>query len=144
MKTQFAIGDKVTLNNKEYTITGTVARSFILERDGKKYKATADKLIKIELQDERKASGVSVPQAPVQSEIDRRIQTAAMWRTTLVRPTNADECKDWFDTLRCELSPENISCDGECSGREVAARKARINRCWKELEAICGFSVSQY
>ena len=47
-KSEFKIGQSVELNGKEYKIVGTQARSFLLERDGKTYKATADKLSSIQ------------------------------------------------------------------------------------------------
>ena len=139
MKTTFNIGDRVTLNGKEYTITGTVARSFILTRDGKQYKATADKMTKIQVQNSQPK-----PEAqPPRSEIDLRIAKAAMWRQNLTRPTNEAECAVWFDNLRNELSPENLFCDGEISRTQAAARKAAIIRCWKELELIVGHRVQE-
>jgi hypothetical protein len=38
----FQIGQTVQLNGKDYKITGTHAKSFLLERDGKVFKATAE------------------------------------------------------------------------------------------------------
>lgn len=54
----FQIGQTVQLNGKEYKIVGTKARSYLLEREGKTYKATADKLTKIQAQNSQQ------PQAP--------------------------------------------------------------------------------
>ena len=130
----FSIGKKVLLNGKEYTIVGTKARSFILERDGKNYKATADKMTKIQNQ---------TFFCSTRSAIDERIARAAMWKETLARPTNEAECARWFDNLRGELSPENLSCDGECSRAQVAARRSAILACWRELEAIVGHKVQE-
>jgi hypothetical protein len=150
MTSQFTIGEKVTLNGKEYTITGTVARSFILERDGKKYKATADKMNKIEAQCEARANAPATPAQPPRSEIDRRVEYAAMWykhsnstMNLLTRPTTESECAVWFDRLRCELSPENLFCDGEISRTQAMKKRAAIIRCWKELELIVGHRVQE-
>jgi hypothetical protein len=130
------IGDQVILNGKEYTITGTIARSFILTREGKQYKATADKMSKIVSQNNRAA------EAP-KSEIDVRIAYASIWKQDLKRPTNEAECAEWFDNLRNELSPENLFCDGEISRSQASRKEASIRRCWKELENIVGHRVAE-
>jgi len=54
-----------------------------------------------------------------------------------------EKIKAGFADLACQLSPENISCDGECSASEVRRRKASINRQWAELERRAGQKVSE-
>ena len=49
----FEIGENVLLNGKTYKIIGTHKRSFLLEKDGKQYKATAAKMGKIQDQNKR-------------------------------------------------------------------------------------------
>ena len=41
------IGNKVTLRGKTYKVVGTVKRSWLLERNGKNYKATSSMIEKI-------------------------------------------------------------------------------------------------
>jgi hypothetical protein len=48
-----------------------------------------------------------------------------------------------FDALSCDLSPENLTCDGELSRRQVDMRYREIMREWRLLEKQAGFSVSQ-
>jgi hypothetical protein len=48
-----------------------------------------------------------------------------------------------FLHLCCRLSPENITCDGECSHAEVKQRYAQIEREWRVLEKKAGFSVTE-
>lgn len=48
-----------------------------------------------------------------------------------------------FDALTCRLSPENLTCDGECSRTEVKRRHAQIMREWRELERQAGRTVTQ-
>lgn len=48
-----------------------------------------------------------------------------------------------FDALCGRLSPENLSCDGECSNAEVNRRHAAIVNAWKELEKQAGRRVTQ-
>ncbi len=43
-----------------------------------------------------------------------------------------------FEMLDCDLSPENLHCDGEIS-RSAARKKAKAyNAAWTQLEAIIG------
>ena len=54
-----------------------------------------------------------------------------------------DELKRAFLNLACRLSPENLACDGEISGREVAKRRRAIQREWAALEKRAGRKVSE-
>ncbi len=53
------------------------------------------------------------------------------------------EQKRSFLSLACQLSPENLSCDGELSMRKVAQRRADLNRQWKALEKEVGHRVDE-
>jgi len=48
-----------------------------------------------------------------------------------------------FLTLCSQLSPENLTCDGELSASQVRVRVARINKEWKSLEAQLGRKVTE-
>jgi len=50
---------------------------------------------------------------------------------------------DDFDRLTCELSPENLCCDGEIPQSEVRRRLAGIQRRWAKLEKELGAKVSE-
>ena len=54
-----------------------------------------------------------------------------------------DHVKGGFIRLAGELSPENLSCDGECSDAEVRQRRSNIMRQWKELERRAGRTVTE-
>lgn len=47
-----------------------------------------------------------------------------------------------FQHLVLQLSPENLSCDGELSRRQIQSRHAAIIREWKALEKQVGRRVS--
>lgn len=47
-----------------------------------------------------------------------------------------------FINLVCRLSPENLTCDGECSPWEVKQRQNQIFREWRELERQAGRTVT--
>lgn len=53
------------------------------------------------------------------------------------------DIKEKFCDLLGEASPENISCDGECSLSEIKRKRASISKRWKELEKEIGFKVSE-
>lgn len=48
-----------------------------------------------------------------------------------------------FDHLACELSPENLCCDGELRGRALTAKKAKLDAQWKALEKKLGRTVTE-
>ena len=48
-----------------------------------------------------------------------------------------------FLNLCGQLSPENLSCDGECSAAYVRARLAQIRKQWRSLEAQVGRKVTE-
>lgn len=52
------------------------------------------------------------------------------------------EQKEQFEKLVCCLSPENISCDGECSITQVNKRYREIQKEWRKLEKEVGRKVS--
>ncbi len=54
-----------------------------------------------------------------------------------------EKIKAGFADLACQLSPENLTCDGESLASEVRRRKASILRQWGELERRAGQKVSE-
>jgi hypothetical protein len=131
------IGDTVELNGKEYKIVGTIKRSYLLERDGKQYKATADKIKKIQQVTSQRAS------TPTTSYLERRVAYSKIFKPDTKMPTNTEECLPFFEHLVCELSPENLACDGEASRSQVQAKLREIRGTWKELETIAGRRYSE-
>lgn len=53
------------------------------------------------------------------------------------------EIKARFLALTCQLSPENLSCDGELSRDEVERRRRRIRADWADLEKQFGRKVTE-
>ena len=133
MKIQFEIGQTVMLNGKEYKIVGTKSRSFLLEREGKTYKATADKLVKILVQNAQ----------PTVTFLERRLAFDRLFNKNARLPETEAEIMEWFERLRGALSPENLSCDGEASPAHIRRSLAEINGCWSELEARLGRKVQK-
>jgi len=54
-----------------------------------------------------------------------------------------DKQKQQFIDMACELSPENLCCDGELSRAQTNARYRKIMKRWHALEATVGRSVSE-
>jgi hypothetical protein len=52
------------------------------------------------------------------------------------------ELRRQFVQLSIDLSPENLSCDGELPAKEVKARRAAIMQRWGELERAIGRTVT--
>jgi len=54
-----------------------------------------------------------------------------------------DEQKKQFESLSCQLSPENLCCDGELSREESDERYREIMKEWRQLERECGQHVTE-
>ena len=48
-----------------------------------------------------------------------------------------------LERLTGELSPENLTCDGELRGRGLQRKKARIDAEWRECEKVLGRKVTE-
>lgn len=129
----FSIGQKITLNNKEYTIIGVEKKSYILEKDGKKFKATALKIQKILNQ------STTIKTYP---NVERRLKFKQIWDKSAQMPQTKEDCINWCNSLVAELSPENLCCDGEATKSQILARQKEIKATWKELEQICGEKIN--
>ena len=53
------------------------------------------------------------------------------------------EMKELFADLSCQLSPENLSRDGELAHSKVRARRARLMSEWIRLERQVGRKVTE-
>lgn len=70
-----------------------------------------------------------------------RIKLAKLFGQEQKLPTTPEECRSWFIGLAGDLSPENLTCDGELSRAEVNKKLKDINRAWAYLEQIYGRKV---
>jgi hypothetical protein len=141
---KFEIGENVLLNGKTYQIIGTIKRSFLLERDGKKYKATAKMMGKI--QDQNK-NGIGVGQKkrtkrPDKFYMNQRLEWNRIFGTSKL-PETEKEHMEWFSRLSNELSPENLHCDGEISRTAARKKYYALKAEWKEVEKSLGRKVDE-
>lgn len=105
------IGDKVLLNGKTYEIVGVHKRSYLLKgENGKTYKCGPEKLDRMEnnLPPKRRSRTVNA-QFIAAILGDRQPQTEA---DIIAR----------LRDIECELSPENLHCDGEISHKAAMAK----------------------
>jgi hypothetical protein len=141
----FQIGQEVNLNNKRYTIAGTVKRSFLLERNGKTYKATSAMMKKIQ---EQNKLGVGMSRRKRQTRsttfhMEKRLAHKKIFNPDAKMPETEEELMKELDGLCCELSPENLSCDGEISRTAIRQKASAIRAEWKEIERKLGRKVSE-
>lgn len=54
------------------------------------------------------------------------------------------ELKTEFLDLAVQLSPENLTCDGECSAEEVRKRRASLLHRWDALQRRAGRAVTEH
>lgn len=52
---------------------------------------------------------------------------------TISYPPSGDEVTYLFDALECDLSPENLTCDGEVSGAALTRKAKGLKAALKEL-----------
>ncbi len=58
----------------------------------------------------------------------------------LTIPKTEEECKKIFVMLACDLSPENLCCDGELPPAQVKVKARKLWKAWGDLEKIMGRS----
>lgn len=129
------IGQTLNLGKKEYKIVATDKRSFVLECEGRQYKATEAKIQA--MIEQEKSSQLEYPY------LEARIKRMNVFKLNAKIPTNFQECIPFFERLTAELSPENLCCDGEASRAQIKNKQRMIHGEWKELEKISGRMVTE-
>ena len=145
-KETFKIGENVFLNNKTYKIIGTVKRSFLLERQGKQYKATAKMMKKIQVQNSNGIGNNARRKRTKRSatfHMDRRLAYRRIFSPDAKMPETEDELMAALGQLCGELSPENLSCDGEIPRSAMLKKASALRAEWKEIERKLGRKVSE-
>jgi len=144
---EFQIGQSVKLNGEVYEIVGTVKRSWLLQKDGKNYKATSNVMKKIQ---EQNSLGIgNTPRKKRQKRSDtywmeKRLERKRIFFPDAKMPETEKELMDALTALCSDLSPENLSCDGELSRTQINQKLRAIRGEWKEIEKKLGRKVSEY
>jgi hypothetical protein len=90
----------------------------------------------------------------VNNQADRRLCTVEGIRDQLRKPTQkvfganpvkplSKEMREQFLSLAAQLSPENLTCDGELPAAQVRARAAALRLKWAALEQQVGRQVTE-
>ncbi len=72
----------------------------------------------------------------LQQYVDQKNQWAAIFGQKQLSLLNAADRQAIADSLDANLSPENLTCDGELPRSEVQAKYNRLMRCVEELRSI--------
>ena len=73
--------------------------------------------------------------------IERYVESKNRWRAIFGEPPlsllNKADAQTIADSIDAELSPENLTCDGELGRAQVQKRYRELTRCAQELKALC-------
>lgn len=68
------------------------------------------------------------------------VQTKNRWNALFNRApwdlSNPKDFQDIFQSLDCDLSPENLTCDGELRGQALQTKTAHLKGAMAELRAL--------
>jgi hypothetical protein len=74
--------------------------------------------------------------ATLEAYVEQHNRWGAMFKKQPLSLLNAQDRQEIAERIDCDLSPENLSCDGELSRTEVNKRYNRLTRCAQELLSI--------
>ena len=72
----------------------------------------------------------------IEQYVERKNAFAKLFGTKPLSLLNAKDRQAIADSIDCELSPENLTCDGELSRSQVNARYQFLTRAAAELKSI--------
>ena len=74
--------------------------------------------------------------ANLEAYVERKNAFNKLFGNKLLSLLNAHDRQYIADCIDGDLSPENLTCDGELPGSQVRARAQFLNRCARELKSI--------
>lgn len=72
----------------------------------------------------------------LQAYVDQKNQWTAIFKGQQMELTTAKGRQDVADSLDCELSPENLTCDGELTRAQVQAKHKRLYAAVRDLQKL--------
>ena len=72
----------------------------------------------------------------IEQYVERKNSFAKLFGSKPLSLLNAEDRQKIADSIDCELSPENLTCDGELSRSQVQARYQFLTRAAHELKSI--------
>lgn len=74
--------------------------------------------------------------ATIEAYVESKNKWASLFNGKQLSLLNAEDRQAIAESIDCELSPENLTCDGELSRSQVQARYRHLQRCAAELLSI--------
>jgi hypothetical protein len=68
--------------------------------------------------------------------VERKNKMAALFGSKMVSLLRAEDRQKIADSIDSDLSPENLTCDGEVRGAQLQAKYRYLTRCAEELLSI--------
>ena len=122
-------GEKIVVKGKEYTIIGTVNRSYLVQSaNGCKYKITPAMIERVANADSRLEVKDSLP-----TYFEKKRKMAEIFKREFDAPTK-DNAVKWASYIYGDLSPENLTCDGELPRSQVQAKSREL---YAALNYVC-------
>ena len=76
------------------------------------------------------------------TEENRLNKVFGMKRDEITFPLNQQDADYLARKIDCNLSPENLSCDGELDNHEIELKAAFLHNAFRELQVYCnGYSL---
>lgn len=72
----------------------------------------------------------------------RKQAMAALFKQSFKVPTK-ETAVEWASTIYMELSPENLTCDGECSRAAANARAKELYQALAYVNKLAGYSITE-
>lgn len=72
----------------------------------------------------------------IEQYVDQKNRFATLFGSKPLSLLNAQDRQAIADSIDCDLSPENLTCDGELSRSQVQAKYKFLTRAAQELQAI--------
>lgn len=72
----------------------------------------------------------------IEKYVEQKNSWAAIFKGRQLSLLNAKDRQAIADSIDADLSPENLTCDGELPRSQVQARYQFLTRCAKELQSI--------
>ena len=72
----------------------------------------------------------------IEQYVEQKNRWGALFGSKPLSLLNAKDRQSIANSIDAELSPENLTCDGELSGSQVRQRQAYLFRCAEELISI--------
>lgn len=141
--TTYSVGQSVKLNTKTYKIVGTIKRSFLLECDGKQYKMTGKAMDKCKAHNKKGVGTGKRTQKSSTFYMNRRVDWLKIFDKKAGFPKTEKQLLSHLERIACDLSPENLHCDGEISVTAARLKARELNKEWKEVENLLGRKVSE-